>query len=65
MQYTPEANERLSLPAVHSFELFQKLSFKIDHEVQHLLKSLEKKNAYVLFCEHFPTESIKRTRDYD
>lgn len=64
MQYTPEANERgLSLPALHCFELFQKLSFKIDHEVQHLLKSLEK-NAFVLFCEHFPTESIKYAHDY-
>lgn len=52
------------MPALHCFKLFQKLSFKIDHEVQHLLKSLEK-NAYVLFREHFPTESIKCTRDYD
>ncbi len=45
-------------------QCFQKLSFKIDHEVQHLLKSLEKKK-YVLFCEHFPTESIKYAREYD
>lgn len=63
MQYTPEANERGFL--CQHFQLFQKLSFKIDHEVQHLLKSLEERNAYVLYCEHFPTESIKYARDYD
>lgn len=46
--YTRGKWERLSLPALHSFKLFQKLSFKIDHEVQHLLKSLEKKCVCVV-----------------
>ncbi len=46
----PEANEKGFLCQqftasnfyIH-MQCFQKLSFKIDHEVQHLLKSLEKK----------------------
>ncbi len=36
------ANTSLSNFYIH-MQCFQKLSFKIDHEVQHLLKSLEKK----------------------